>query len=240
MKMENLNKLKDEQERLHQKINSLAEEKGLTLNGAFPITDGIYSASAEEYLASTPKVMWILKEPWEEGEKEGNWDLLACMNEDGAACKNRTWQVMAYTMCGIREDKEWATLPSISKDMMKLLGSIACINISKMPANKNSNDAEIREAYNLWKELLFEQIRTYAPDVIIFGGTFKYFAPDLGRYAKMEEAIDNGECYGVLYRDEKGTFLIDTKHPSYVPGRANRVDSMIALVKICKEKMSAQ
>lgn len=235
MKIENQNRLTHEQERLHQKINSLAEEKGLTLNGGLPITDGIYSKSAEEYLALTPKVMWILKEPWEEGEKEGNWDLLACMNENDAACKNRTWQVMAYTMCGIREDKEWATLPS-TEDAMKFLRSIACINISKMPANKTSNEADIRKAYNLWKELLFEQIRTYAPDVIIFGGTFKFFAPDLGKYVKVEEAVDEGECYAVLYKDEeKGMFLIDTKHPSYVPGKANRIDSVIDLMKICKK-----
>lgn len=238
MKMENLNELKNEQERLHQKINSLAEEKGLTRNGVLPITDGLYLA--EEYLASTPRVMWILKEPWEEGEKEGNWDLLACMNEDDAACKNRTWQVMAQTMCGIREDKEWATLPS-TEYAMKYLKGIAYININKMPANKTSNNADIKEAYNIWKELLLDQISTYAPDVIIFGGTFKFFANDMGKYVKVEEAVDNDKCYGVLYREEeKGTFLIDTKHPSYVSGKANRIDSMIDLVKICKEKMSAQ
>lgn len=238
MKTENLNELKNEHERLQQKIKSLAEEKGLIQNGVLPITDGIYST--EEYLASNPKVMWILKEPWEEGEKEGNWDLLACMNKDNAAYKNRTWQVMAYTMCGIREDKEYDKLPS-TKDAMKYLESIAYININKMPANKKSNATDVRKAYSIWKELLFEQISTYAPDVIIFGGTFRFFAPNLRRYVFVEDAVDNDECYGILYRDEeKGTFLIDTKHPSYVPGKANRINSMIDLVKICIEKMSAQ
>lgn len=58
-------------------------------------------------------------------------------------------------------------------EMIKVLKQIAYINISKMPNLTNSKDSEIAKFYEIWKEILFTQIKTYSPDIIIFGNTFK-------------------------------------------------------------------
>ena len=56
-----------------------------------PITDGV--VNIECYLASSPRVLWILKEPWEdlkEGEKGGGWsltrDLIPALIEQRKKC----------------------------------------------------------------------------------------------------------------------------------------------------------
>lgn len=52
------------QETIENAIWHLAEEKKLTTDKIAPITDGI--ADFEAYLASSPRVAWILKEPYDE------------------------------------------------------------------------------------------------------------------------------------------------------------------------------
>ena len=62
--------------------------------------------------------------------------------------------------------------------MADILGQIAFINIDKMPGNNCSSEI-IGQTYETWKEILWEQIDLYKPDVIIFGNTFDFFKEDM-------------------------------------------------------------
>ena len=223
-----------EQIKIHSEICKRADK--LTNGKVGPITDGIYvtKEGAEFYSNSHSKIMWILKEPWEDGEKVGDWDLLRCMNEPDNIKKvsgNRTWNFMAKTMYGIVTGTYYDDMPSTNEEIIKSLKEIVYINISKLPGKMRSNDSEIRKAYSDWKDIIFEQIDTYSPDVIIFGGTFKYFKVDIGILKEVDRTIDETtKIETPLYKNEKGLYLIDTYHPAYLY-KDVRINSIIDLVR---------
>ena len=69
--MKTIEEIKSEQRRLQEKIQSVAEQTGLATEKVWPIYDGVADVSA--YVNSTPKIMWLLKEPYDDFDEEGNY-----------------------------------------------------------------------------------------------------------------------------------------------------------------------
>ena len=79
--------LKKEQEKIIQDIYALAQSNGLSNDNIEPIADGVNDIEA--YLDSHPRVMWVLKEPYDDFTKEnspwgGGWNICDVFNEDYA------------------------------------------------------------------------------------------------------------------------------------------------------------
>lgn len=207
--------LRRAQEVIQNKILNCANKNNLTNENFLPIYDGVYDA--DKYLASTPRIMWILKEPYDDFTSEGkptggDWMIYEAFdNKD--AWKNRTWRPMIYATYGILSDSNYREMDDISdnRDMINVLKQVAYINISKMPAYSKSDDNDIQIKYNIWKPILMEQIALYNPQIIIFGNTFKYFKSDLlGNKTEPTKRID-----GVIHVYEKdGKKLFDVYHPN--------------------------
>lgn len=207
------------QEALHEEIQHIAEEEGLVSKDLCPIYDGV--ANIEDYLHSTLKIMWLLKEPYDDFDEAGNptgggW----IMSEDGLnhpeAWKQRSYQGMTYITYGYRHNSYWGDLPAIrnNKSMLNELKSVAYINISKMPGHKNTSDFEAASYYSLWKEIIKTQITVYNPDVIIFGGTMKFFEPDLDKTLLTKlESIGTDDTFCNIFKYNK-RWLISAKHPA--------------------------
>ncbi|GJG68616.1 hypothetical protein PRLR6025_20850 [Prevotella lacticifex] len=69
--------------------------------------------------------------------------------------------------------------------------------------------------------MLFEQIELYKPNIICFGGTFKYFKKDLG--LSDSEPIDGARVY-----KRKSQLLLDLYHPQQrTISRGDYVDNVI-------------
>ena len=176
-----------------------------------PIYDGVYDV--EKYLASSPRIMWILKEPYDDFTSEGKptgggWAIYDCFTPE-KAWKCKTWHRVIYATYGIinhcKYDKNKRDL-----NMAEVLQQIAYINISKIPAFSQSIDRDIQSKYRIWRLLLIKQISTYNPQILIFGNTFKYFKSDLiGNNTEPQKRID-----GVIdiYKKEEKLFL-DAYHP---------------------------
>lgn len=207
----------DKQVEMERKISNKAAALFPNETDRFPITDGV--CDEEAYLKSSPKVMWILKEPYDEFDKSsgkaggGGWSIPKnCFFKDDV-WKQKTWRNIIYIMQGIRNGWSWEEIPPLSQNpdyARKTIQEIAYINVSKMPNGMTSNDAFIARAYQDWKDILYEQISLYAPDVIIFGNTFKYFKNDMiGEEAPHFNADDE---YALGYKKD-GILLIDTYHP---------------------------
>lgn len=64
------------------------------------------------------------------------------------------------------------------KEVYQVAEEIAYINIKKTGGGGKSNIKEIKDAYSENEELLLKQIKEYNPNIIIFGGTLKYFNSD--------------------------------------------------------------
>ena len=123
-------------------------------------------------------------------------------------------------------------MPSMNDGIIKCLKRIAYINISKLPGEARSNDFVIRQAYSAWKDILFKQIEAYSPNVIIFGGSFRFFKEDMGILKVVDRTIDgktNIETH--IYQNERGLYLIDAYHPAYPYHPGVRINSLIDLVR---------
>lgn len=109
----NLYCLREAQDAFHNRINEVAQNAGLLLNGVQPIYDGVYDVEA--YKKSSPRIMWILKEAWEkheEGEDCGGWALYDPIGKVGETWSKETksWRFMNLVGYGIVNDKDWTYL----------------------------------------------------------------------------------------------------------------------------------
>jgi hypothetical protein len=210
------NELKKKQIEIQNRIEIFAKENGLSNDIIEPIYDGVYNI--DTYLSKSPRIMWILKEPVDEVENGkpsgGGWMIFDPMIKDHVkSSKNPTWRRMIYTSYGIINQKAWNEMDWIRDDlsMVDILKQIAYINISKMPGNIKSEDNKIKKCYDLWHSILYEQIRVYDPQIIIFGNTFKFFKKDL--LDSEVKPIKQVGGYLDVY-EGNGALLFDAYHPS--------------------------
>lgn len=98
--------------------------------------------------------------------------------------------------------------PSYKPKVIDELKKVAYINIKKTGGGVVANDRELKEYYEYSKPILFQQIEKFNPDIIIFGGTFKFFQNDLD----LGILKDFGTCKAVKHNSR---IYIDSKHPAY-------------------------
>ena len=230
-------KIRSGQELIKSKIFERAEKLELSNDGLEPLPDGV--ADIEGYCKSSPRIMWILKQPYDDMKDGkpfgGGWEVYGAFNNDDAF-KNTTWQPIIYSLFGIRNHKLYgdSDVPYIhdDKSMVDLLKDIAYINIDKMPGYRTTSDAELAEAYEQWKDIVEEQIRLYDPQVICFANTMWLFKKDWGidEHTKHESIPLGNDKYMFVYRKD-GRLCLDTYHPAQrVVPRENYVDAIIKVV----------
>lgn len=224
----------DAQNALQEKMDKIAEQNGLSSKTLSPIYDGVADVNA--YLQSSPKIMWLLKEPYDYFNEEtqepegGGWVLMEDMHREKEKTLNQTLpktvQRVIYATAGIAMNKDYDNLAYYYQpEMYKYLFQIAYINLSKMPAGTRSED--MSEKYKIWRELLFEQINLYNPDVIIFGNTFSYMKNDFGVTDKDHfcQIIDWIDVYKKDHR-----LLIDAYHPGIICSTKRYVNTLIEAI----------
>ena len=230
--MNNIEELKLKEIEISSKINSINSG----VKGLLPIVDGIINI--EKYIKAKYRILWILKEPHDEwitvkatGQKRnGGWDLVHDIYDKLEAddLKNRKLLVakriteVVYRILGEAEND------------LETFKSIAYINIKKIPGGRFSFQDQIEKAYKDNKKILDEQIKTYAPDIVICGNTLPYLSMD-NYFEKINRKtfIPNQKsryCYYAL-RDR---VYINTYHPAYKPTNKNFwtkcVDQIISAV----------
>jgi hypothetical protein len=234
--METVEELQKFQNEMRDKIKTRAKELNFDPNRVEPIFDGV--CDIEQYLSSSPKIMWILKEAYDswddQGPVGGGWEIFndwAKPEKFDSVTSNKTWNPMMYILNGIKNGEKWDDMSWTWQDpnMLKLLTGSAYINLSKMPGYSKSGD--MVDKFNAWQDIVLEQIEGYAPDVIIFGNTLNniWQSPlcDNGDATRLE--VD--EKVGV-YRNKKGQLLIDAYHPNQKRLKQHAyVDSIVAMVR---------
>lgn len=199
------------QKECHDKISVLAQ----TSTNSEPIYDGIYDIDG--YSNSPLKIMWILKEAYSIDENgnnthNGGWAIYDCWEDDAVNVikQNKTWSVMAQILYGITTGCQYDEIPPINDEMVKLLKTSAYINVNKMPGGTTTKKS-LKKEYQIWKDILFEQIDGYKPDVIIFGNTYNIFRSS--RLDNSERVDNSGENIAPIYKTSDGILLVDTFHP---------------------------
>ncbi len=211
----NPKELEEKEATMREKIRLCAEENSLSGEDIAPIYDGIYSA--EEYLNSSCRILWVLKEPYDDFDETGKpvgggWSFADGFEHPLNFAYGKTGSMVTYVSYGLLHNYLWNEIDSVSKnpEVANCVQEIAYINLSKMPAYTTTSYSELWRKLDNWVEIVLEQIRIFEPQVVIFGGTFNYLrqnliddslgiAPEVEGFAKC---YDLGNC---LY--------IDTCHP---------------------------
>lgn len=138
-----------------------------------PIYDGVISP--ELYCNSSPRIMWILKEPWDgENSTGGGWslcsDLLA--SKRVSELGHHTFHPIIYIAYGLYNNKsDYDYMPWVRDmpDAESILRSIALINAKKLPGvTRGAYSPTILKWYRIGRDIINEQIDAYRPD-IVFG-----------------------------------------------------------------------
>lgn len=212
---------------IHASIQTHAIELGYDRAKVEPIYDGVVDAAG--YLAAKPKVLWILKEPYDDFDEAGNpqgggWTMfkdpapgktLAQSVNANAALRN-----VAYASAAILNGVDsYSKLPWIAdKPLMyeTALRRVAYCNVGKMPGRTTTSTARLQKIVGEWKDILFRQIDLYAPDVIIVCGTdtLQALAVDMGlELAKPVRTVKRGGAVMDVHA-WRGRRLLWAPHPA--------------------------
>lgn len=198
-------------------MEQLATE--LSLSGCDLISDGVYDW--DRYINSPLRLMVVMKEAWDEIDTYGNpcgggWHICKECFGKADAWRGASWQPLIYIAYALFKGLRYEEMDYIrdDKSMAEALKQIAYINTNKMPALKFSNDDNLYKTYEIWRPVLMEQIKTYAPQVILFANTFKFYKADLvGEEAKPIFTSPSGSLH--LYKKgDDSPLLLDAYHPN--------------------------
>ncbi len=235
-----------QQQDLDNQITNLYEQ-GDDAN-VLPMFDGVVNPI--NYFNSNPKILWILKEPYDGEDEFGNPNGGDMDNNKYRNALNEklnlyrpipTWKRIAYTSFGIINDCLYDDMDNIVMDQNKdcsvfeSIKSIAFVNIKKTPGRTSSTYSDIRDAYQISRETLLKQIQLFRPEVIIGGGTLTFFMNDL------DLASFKKEGHGLKYFIKNNMLYIDASHPSYPKGEAREeeyVDEIISVYRDYKKLLS--
>lgn len=215
-------------------------------NGKLPIPDGIINPTF--YNEAPIKILLILKEPYDIcGNKTSHIDDINELTfEEIHVWKGRNTEKRISTIISnvfhnlsydefhnLIKDKD-KTNAEVKKRIEKDLKSIAWINVGKYPGGTSSPNSRVRKQYQIWREILFKQIETYSPDVIIFGRTFAFFEKDLKVLLGKSLTGPHGSLPS-YYKDIKNNrLLIDSYHPSFrfnVDFVRKYIDNLVGIIK---------
>lgn len=173
------------------------------------IWDGVGDIDA--YINSSPKVAWILKEPYDEDIDENGWSHFEYLNGLSVNDINTklTWKRVNSVMYSLRHNTYFDESIIISKNY---LSEIAWLNVSKLSGESTSNKGLYKKHLKEWLPILKEQVKAYNPDIIIFGNTFDLCKDAL--FGNGYNLIDRSNKFIHVY-SSNNRLLLYAYHPGW-------------------------
>jgi len=171
------------------------------------VRDGI--VSEEDYIASNPKIAFILKEVNDPGG--GEWDLRKFISEGG---RPQTWDNIARWVYGIRNlpaIPEWDFFENIINEFrIETLKSICVINLKKSPGTHTTDHASLNAVANEDRKFIQKQYALYDPDITICGGTGDLFKWVAGHESPEWKRTSRGIWW---YKQDTDKIVVSFAHP---------------------------
>ncbi len=171
------------------------------------VSDGVISET--EYMKSTPKITFILKEVNDKGG--GDWDLREFVSEGG---RPQTWDNITRWVHGIRNITsvpKWNRFKDVTDDFRKdTLKSICAMNLKKSPGTHTAVHADLHKVAKEDKDYIKDQYALYDPSITICCGTGDLFKSIVNPEIAGWKVTTRG-----VYWYERGTgkFVVDFAHP---------------------------
>lgn len=234
----NIHELISKDEEIQRKIDSIVKEKNLSSQDVMPIKDGLFSPEA--YLKSDLKLMWILKEPYDDFNEDGTpcgggWSITKDFFKKPMEFANssKTATMVTCATYGILNNKQWSNIDYLSNDpsIAEALKQIAYINLSKMPAKKTSSDSDLWDKITYWKPIILDQINLYDPEVIIFGNTLPFIKVEL-----FGNEIPYKDYNGLVYAyHHKNKLYLWAYHPGALIKQKDYYNSLLQAISDWKK-----
>jgi len=204
-------------ERASSEIDSLVSSQMFLIDEEIkPIHDGIIDP--ERYIGSKYKILWILKEPYDD-DMEGGWDFKGMIKGKNSifefATGRNTFRPIIYSSWGILNNfclfDDMDNIEDVPS-MLNAFKSIAYINIKKTPGARSSNSQTVQYYYQKHKDLLLKQVNYINADIIIGGNTLQYLQGDLNLKSENRRQFNRlsyYQCANKLY--------INAYHPAQRP-----------------------
>lgn len=195
-----------------------------------PITDGV--VDIDRYLASSPKILWILKEPYDDltGAACGGWSVTEDVLAAGKFGNKRPFAPIAYVTYSVFNNfLKYTELNYVTNDpkVGESVKNIAYINVNKMPGKSASDPAAIAAYYQRNRKLINKQITTINPDIVIAGNILHLFYEDFGLTRQDLQSAGTAE-----FCERNGRLYINAYHPSYwACDEATYVNDLVAIIK---------
>ncbi len=193
------------------------------------IADGVINPYS--YYDANPKILWVLKEANSTEKTDWNYQdfFKYTWHKHSNIMAVRRIVFTTYGLFNMINHLEELPLWSDS-NYQKEVKKMAIINIKKTPGSENVDDSVISAAYAENRELIKEQIELYNPNVVIFGGTFRFFPwEDIpGATRETKQTLNNSAYYPTADR-----LYISTSHPSY--RKLQDKEYIMGIVKIYKK-----
>lgn len=162
--------LREADARIRKRVNSIYIDP---TGKAKPIYDGVIDP--DRYCSATPRIMWILKEPWDNvNSSGGGWSLCSdlLVNKPISSLSQATFHPIIYIAFGLFQGVSlFDEMPLVRamKDPEGVLRRLAFVNAKKLPGvTRGSYPPTIMKWYLQGRDVIREQISAYSPD-IIFG-----------------------------------------------------------------------
>lgn len=206
-----------------EKIEALKKEDGNI------VADGVINPYS--YYDANPKILWVLKEPNSKDKEDWKYQdfFKYTWYKHGNTMSIRRIVFTTYGLFNminhLEELPQWSDI-NYQKEVKKM----AIINIKKTPGAENVEDSVISAAYTENRDLIKEQIELFNPEVVIFGGTFRFFPwEDIpGATRETKQTLNNSAYYPTANR-----LYISTSHPSY--RKLQDKEYIMGIVKIYKK-----
>jgi len=205
---------------------------------AAPIYDGVIDA--KRYCGSDPRIMWILKEPWDDVDSSGGgWslcsDLLA--QKPVSSLSQSTFHPIIYIAYGLFHGvRSYDMMPWVRdmNDAEDILRRLAYINAKKLPGvTRGAYAPTIMEWYSRGRDVLHDQIAAYSPD-IVFGCSphMPAILDDLAAgWQERKQTAGSSDC---VWQDD--VLFVHVYHPGQTSiSRARYVDDALSAVALAMQ-----
>ena len=194
-------------------------------DGKKPILDGI--VNKDIFSKTSPKILWVLKEPYDKGDGLGGWALNLDVDENVRDYFFRfpTWRKVGYISYCILNKMTYEEATS-KPDVFEVLKAIAHINVSKCPGGTSSSGQwkNFAIVYDKCRHILLKQIKQCNPDIIIMGNVGHLFITDLKLEANTQHILP---LMKKGYYKSNTRLIINAYHPANRMKQANYCNEII-------------
>ena len=219
--MKTIEELKQENKWLKELMVQTADKKGLPSKEI--IYDGVHDDFLDKYSTAEPRILWILKEAYEDKGHFG-WHV-GDIGKDNPALKKKgktLRQICLISYAVLKRYNYKKACEANDEELTCARQKVAQINISKIKRTAGTSSADnMTPDYEIWKDVLKKQIELYEPEIIICGNTLHHFPKNDGYLKRTEQnktplkSISHNSKRKYCYYRENGRLFINIYHPQY-------------------------